>query len=187
VPQLVYPRRLTALVSIALLAMALLALTRPAMAATIEEFIGSYSGSAELEMEDGSSQKRDMSVDIQLTKAGFSVEWASSSYKPDGRVKVKSYSILFIPTEREGVFAAAMRRNVFGHEVQLDPMKGEPFVWSHLHGDTLTVYSLFIDDLGEYEIQQFDRTLVEGGLQLDFKRIRNGEKQRSVTTFLKRE
>ncbi len=172
---------------IAAAAMVLLTIAGPADAATIEDFVGKYAGSAELEMADGSTQKRDMSVEIALTKTGFSVDWASTSYRPDGRVKVKSYSIYFVPTEREGVFAAAMRRNVFGHEVQLDPMKGEPFVWSHLHGDTLTVYSLFIDDEGTYEIQQFDRTLVEGGLQLEFNRVRNGEKQRSVSTFLKRE
>jgi hypothetical protein len=79
-----------------------------------------------------------------------------------------------------------MKRNVFGHDVQLDPMKGEPYVWARIHGDTLSVYSLFVAEDGGYEIQQFDRTLATGGLDLDFQSVRNGEIQRTVSTFLTR-
>ena len=93
----------------------------------------------------------------------------------------------FLPSQRPGIFAAAMQRNVFGHAVQLDPMKGEPYVWGRIVGETLTVYSLFLHDDGRYELQQFDRTLVEGGLQLNYTAIRDGVPQRSVETFLKRE
>ncbi len=166
---------------------ALLSVPVSAGAATIADFVGSYKGTADILLEDGTTQKRDMSVDISETKKGFKVEWSSITYKSDGRAKEKTYSVDFIPTDRSGVFAAAMRKNVFGHEVQLDPMKGEPYVWSHLHGDTLTVFSLFVDEQGEYEMQQFSRTLAEGGLQLEFSSVRNGEKQRMVSTFLKRQ
>jgi hypothetical protein len=80
-----------------------------------------------------------------------------------------------------------MRRNVFGHDVQLDPMKGEPFVWARIEGDTLSVYSLFVTETGGYEIQQFDRTLADGGLSLDFQVVINGKIQRTVSTFLERQ
>ena len=80
-----------------------------------------------------------------------------------------------------------MKRNVFGHEVPLDPMKGEPFVWGRIEGKTLTVFSLFIDEKGGYELQQYDRTLADGGLDLSFSRFRNGVKSRSVETFLKKQ
>jgi len=169
------------------MAFALLSVPVPAGAATIADFAGSYKGTAEIRSEDGTTRKRDMSVDISVTKKGFKVEWSTVTYKPDGSAKEKTYSIDFIPTDRSGVFAAAMRKNVFGHEVQLDPMKGEPYVWSHLHGDTLTVFSLFVDEQGEYEMQQFSRTLADGGLQLEFSSVRNGEKQRAISTFLKRQ
>lgn len=155
--------------------------------ADASRFYGDYAGSAELVAADGTASKRDMSVSISGTKKGFRVQWTSISYKADGRSKEKSYSIDFVPSDREGVFAAAMKRNVFGHEVQLDPMKGEPYVWGQIVGDTLTVYSLFVDADGGYEIQQFDRTLADGGLNLDFKNIRNGSEQRSVSTFLKKQ
>lgn len=158
-----------------------------AFAAEIEDFVGTFSGSAEVQSANGSVQPRDMSVEISETKKGFRVSWSSTSYKPDGRTKEKAYQIDFVPSDRQGVFAAAMKKNVFGHEVQLDPMKGEPYVWGRIIGDTMTVYSLFVDVDGGYEVQQFDRTLSEGGLMLEFNNLRNGEKQRTVSTFLTKE
>ena len=153
-------------------------------AADISRFVGDYTGSAEVLSADGTLTPRDMSVSISEGRKGFTVKWTSTTYKPDGRVKEKSYSIDFVASERPGIYAAAMTRNVFGHTVQLDPMKGEPFVWGRINQDTLTVFSLFVDDVGGYELQQFDRTLAEGGLMLEFTNLHNGVKQRSVSTFL---
>ncbi len=163
-----------------------LLLAQTANAADISEFVGSYTGSARVESSDGTSVFRDMNVKISLTENGFTVQWASSTHKPDGRIKIKSTSVSFVPTDRNGIFAAAMEKNVFGHEVQLDPMKGEPFVWSRIVGDTLTVFSLFVDEAGSYEMQQYDRTLADGGLLLKFSFLQHGEERRSVSTFLKR-
>jgi len=153
----------------------------------IAPFVGNYVGSAEVLSVDGGRIPRDMSVSIRAVDDGFTVQWTSITHKPDGRLKEKSYSIDFKPSERGGIYSAAMRRNVFGHEVQLDPMKGEPFVWGRIHDQTLTIYSLFVDEQGGYELQQFDRTLTEDGLVLEFTNLRNGDKQRSVATFLKRQ
>lgn len=152
--------------------------------AEIARFVGSYEGSAEVTSADGSAQKRDMSVKISETKEGFTVYWKTSTYRPDGSTKEKAYSVEFVPSDRGDVYASAMKRNVFGHDVQLDPMKGEPYVWSRINGDTLSVYSLFVTEDGGYEMQQFNRTLAEGGLELDYKSVRNGEVQRTVSTFL---
>lgn len=161
-------------------------LTATAAQAQIERFVGNFEGSAEVVSADGSTKARDMSVDITETKQGFKVGWTSTTYRPNGSTKEKSYLIEFVPSDRDDVYASAMKRNVFGHDVQLDPMKGEPYVWSRIDGDTLSVYSIFVTEDGGYEIQQFDRTLVEGGLNLDFKSVRNGEIQRTVSTFLTR-
>lgn len=159
-----------------------------ALANETSRFVGNYSGSADVENSDGTVTPRDMSVTISELDEGFTVQWSSVTYRDDGRSKEKSYRIDFVPADRgDGIFAAAMRRNVFGHAVQLDPMKGEPYVWSRIHSDTLTVYSLFVSEDGGYEMQQFDRTLVDGGLELHFKRIDNGVTQREVKTFLARD
>ena len=151
-----------------------------------ERFVGEYSGSAEVASYDGGTEQRDMSVSISTTKEGFTVRWSTATLRDSGR-KVKSYEISFVPTDRDGVFSAAMTKNVFGHEVPLDPMKGQPYVWARIMGDTLSVFSLFVDNEGGYELQQFDRTLADGGLQLDFERVNDGEKLKSISTFLKKD
>ena len=154
-----------------------------ALAVKIDPFVGEYSGSAEVDG-NGAKEMRDMSVEISKNKEGFTVGWESTIHRADGRVKTKSYSINFVPTDRDNIFSSAMKTNVFGHAVPLDPMVGDPYVWSRITGDTLTVFSLHVDEEGGYEMQQYNRTLSEGGLQLDFQRIRNGEIQKAVSTFL---
>ena len=157
-----------------------------AFAASIEPFVGDYSGSADVENFDGTKAMRNMSVSIKENKNGFSVEWSTKTHREDGTSKEKSYDISFVASDRPDVFAAAMTKNVFGHEVQMNPMKGEPYVWARIMGDTMTVYSLFVDADGGYELQQFDRTLAEGGLNLEFSRVSDGIKQRTSSAFLKR-
>ena len=169
--------------NIVLIFLVALPLCKYAVAADIEPFVGEYSGSAELDS-GGAKEMRDMSVQIMKNEEGFTIGWESTIHRADGRVKKKSYSIDFIPTDRENIYSSAMKTNVFGHAVPLDPMVGDPYVWSRITGDTLTVFSLHVDEEGGYEMQQYNRTLTEGGLQLDFQRIRNGEKQKSITTFL---
>ena len=154
--------------------------------AQVERFVGAYEGSASVILTDGTSKPRDMSVVIEDTKEGFTVSWTSVTYRDDGSSKEKSYTIDFVDSDRDGIFAAAMRRNVFGHNVQMDPMQGDPYVWARLVDDTLSVYSIFVTDNGGYEIQQFDRTLAEGGLMLYFRNVRDGQIQRTVSTFLTR-
>ncbi|AVO38181.1 hypothetical protein [Pukyongiella litopenaei] len=169
-----------------LLALVLLALPLAAMA-DASRFAGHYEGSADLVLSDGTVTPRDMSVTISAGKGGgFSVAWGSTSFYPDTSSRTKSYQIDFRPSDRPGIFAAQMQTNVFGHEVPMDPMKGDPFVWARIEGDTMTVFSLFVDDRGDYEMQQFDRTLAEGGLRLRFTSHRNGRQMRSVDTFLDR-
>lgn len=163
----------------------LLLLSLPAYA-DISRFVGEYSGSAPVVHTDGTSQQRDMSVKIAETREGFLVAWTTTTEKPDGRRKTKSYEIEFRPSPREGIYAAAQKRNVFGHNVQLDPMKGEPYVWGRIVEDTLSVYSMFVTPAGDYEMQQFDRTLAEGGLSLVFTAEKGGEPKRRVETFLTR-
>ncbi len=157
-----------------------------AFASDIAPFVGDYVGSANVVDADGTSVPRDMSVSIQETDHGFNVSWKTVTYKADGRVKERAFSVDFRPSARDHIYSAAMKRNVFGHEVPLDPMKGEPFVWGRIVGDTLTVFSLFIDHEGEYELQQYDRTLAEGGLNLSFSRFSDGREARSVDTFLEK-
>ncbi|KIC39180.1 hypothetical protein RA26_00445 [Leisingera sp. ANG-M7] len=156
------------------------------IAAGIAQFAGEYSGSVEIVKADGDTDPRDMSVVIREMKKGFTIKWTSTTERDDGSRKSKTYEIEFQTSRRDGVYSAAMKRNVFGHEVPLDPMEGEPFVWGRITGDTLTVFSLFIHPNGDYEMQQYDRTLADGGLDLVYISRLNGEPQRQLKTFLVR-
>lgn len=155
------------------------------LAAGIDDFFGSYEGSASFEV-NGELQRRDLSTTISKTRKGFEISWSSATYKSDGRLKEKTYTIEFLPSERDGIYSSAMQTNVFGKAVPLDPLNGEPFVWARLEGDTFSVYSLFINEAGAYEMQEFHRTLAEDGLNLVFKRVHQAETEREIRAFLKR-
>lgn len=165
----------------------LLAQAAQASQPVIADFLGRYAGSVEVTQQDGTTELRDLSVVISDSDKGFAVQWGTVIAKEDGRRKEKSYEVEFISSDRDGIYAAAMQRNVFGHEVQQDPMKGEPYVWARLTGDTLTVFSMFIHQNGDYEMQQYDRSLTPEGLFLVFTTHRNGYPMRRVKTSLTRQ
>ncbi|MGJ5621016.1 hypothetical protein [Sulfitobacter sp. MF3-043] len=159
----------------------------PAMglAADIDRFLGTYSGTAEFVYE-GKNEHRDMSATIVPTKKGFSVTWTSVTYKSDGRKKEKTYTIEFIPSDRANIYGSAMKNNVFGKAVPLNPLAGEPYVWARIEDDTFTVFSLFINEAGDYEMQEYHRTLAAGGLDLVFRRTAHHLPEKEIKAFLKR-
>ncbi|KIC21253.1 hypothetical protein [Leisingera sp. ANG-Vp] len=179
-------RNRKAAVAPALAAAAWLLLPLQALA-DVSRFAGDYSGSVDVVKADGDTDPRDMSVVIREMKKGFTLKWTSTTEKDDGRRKTKTYEIEFVSSGSDGVYSAAMTRNVFGHAVPLNPMEGEPFVWGRITGSTLTVFSMFIHPNGDYEMQQYDRTLAEGGLDLVYTSRLNGVPQRELKTFLTRE
>ena len=157
-----------------------------AQSASIDQFFGRYEGSATFEGADG-PEMRDMAVAIEPRNGdGFHVAWTTTRLSDDGSVNEKSYAIDFERTSTPSIFQSAMRKDMFGNQVPLNPLKGDPYVWSTLYGDTLTVYALLINDAGQYELMQYDRTLAKGGLRLDFTRIREGEELKRITTQLKK-
>lgn len=166
---------------IKLVAGVLLSLVCVVANADFARFVGAYSGSAQIE-----NESRDMSVAIAKAGKGFKVKWKSVTHKSDGRVKEKEYAINFLPTARAGIYSSAMGVDVFGNAVPLDPLKGDPYVWGRIRGDTLTVFSLLIDAGGGYEMQEYHRTLASGGLDLEYKRIRNGRNLKKITVFLEK-
>ncbi len=151
----------------------------------IEPFIGEYEGRVKF-IDGDIAVERDLGVKISKTKTGFNIKWKSTTRKPNKKLKAKEYTIDFLPTKRSNVFAAAMKTNVFGGKVPLDPMKGDPYVWSRITGDTLTLFALLVRDDGGYELQVYDRTLVADGLQLKYSRIRDGQPLRTIETLLRR-
>ena len=155
-------------------------------AADIDRFLGTYTGEAEFVF-DGKPEHRDMSVTIESAGKGFSVTWTSVSTRSDGRKKTKTYTVEFRPSDRPHIFGAATKMNVFGKKVPLNPLAGEPYVWARVDGDTFTVFSLYINEVGEYEMQEYHRTLADGGLDLVFRSVSPGGLEKVIEAFLKRE
>lgn len=151
----------------------------------IDPFVGEYEGHVTL-IDGDKEVERDLGVKISKMKKGFNIQWTAATRKADGKLKTKEYTIAFLPTSRSNVFAAAMKTNVFGGKVPLDPMKGDPYFWSRIIGDTLTLFALLVRDDGGYELQVYDRTLRSEGLQLKYSRIRDGQPLRTIETLLRR-
>ena len=170
-----------------LLAGALLAALGTAHASDgITPFIGEYRGRAISDSGSG-LKERDLSVVIEpQRKGGFAVEWTTISRSSSGRLRKKSYTVEFITTKRENIFSSAMKTNVFGGRQAMDPLEGDPYFWSRIDGQTLTIYALLITDEGSYEIQVYERTLTEAGMDLRFSRVRDGQVLKQINGTLER-
>jgi hypothetical protein len=162
------------------------AAARPAVAAEpIRSFYGAYEGES-ISVPDAELSKRDLAIEIVPQGKGFNLTWTTITYAKDDVPVRKTYSIDFVPTQREGIYASAMRTDMFGHRVPLNPLEGDLFVWATLRGKTLSVYALMITLEGGYEMQTYHRTLTAHGMHLEFSRLRDGVPLRSITGTLAR-
>ncbi len=148
-------------------------------------FLGDYVGEALFEL-DGVEWKRNLNVAIKPKGKGFSLNWTTTTFKPSGKVTQKGYSVDFLPSDREHIYASAMKTNVFGGRVALDPLKGDPYFWARITDKTLTVFAMLITEDGDYEMQVYDRTLTPTGLDLIFSRIRHGQEPVPIKAVLTR-
>ena len=163
----------------------LAAFSQPSRAAyQYEKFIGEYLGEG-ITSEGEVLTKRDLSVEIKPKQEGFILTWVSVTHKKNGSLKRKAYTVHFKP-KGNGLYGSAMRTDMFGNQVPLDPLKGEPYVWARISGDTLFVYAMLITDEGGYEMQVYERTLTPGGMDLTYYRVRDEGIKRTVRGTLKR-
>jgi len=150
-----------------------------------EAFYGHFVGKA-IDQGADEIENRDLEVHIRPYKNGFNVEWTTTIHRSSGKVKRAAFSINFRPTQQDGVFSSAMRKDKFGNARPLDPLKGDPYVWAVIEGGVLTVNTLIILDEGGYEIQTYERRIIDDGMYLEFSRIRNGEKLKDIRAKLLR-
>ncbi|MEH6823001.1 MAG: hypothetical protein V7629_03715 [Motiliproteus sp.] len=156
--------------------------TVAAEAQPIGAFYGQYIGHATSDAE----IERDLSVTIgPSASGGFFIAWTTVSHKPKGMTR-KEYQIKFLPSARPNIYASAMQTNVFGGQISLDPLKGDPYVWARIKDKTLTVHSLTITTEGGYQMQIYNRTLNDQGLLLEYRRLQSGEPLRQITAQLVR-
>jgi hypothetical protein len=165
---------------LALIAAILLAASAGARAADhdIKAFFGTFQGGGVANDADSlyfGVTARDFDFQIAPSGNGFEVKWTSvirgggTPSKPD--VRRKTTSLTFAPTGRQGIWRAAESG---------DPVGGGTAAWARIGGNTLSVYLMVVLDDGRYELQQYDRTLTGQGMELVFRRLRDGEQVRTV-------
>jgi hypothetical protein len=62
-----------------------------------------------------------------------------------------------------------------------DPLDGKEACWARIVNQTLVVYQMTVLPSGAYEIEQYDRTLKDTGMDLKYTRLRDREPVRTVT------
>jgi hypothetical protein len=151
----------------------------------IEQFFGEYVGISVSDSEDLLSA-RDLDVTIHSHDNGFIMEWETVTVIDNDQVTRQKYKVKFHPTEIATIYAAAMRPDLFGGWIPLDPFKGDPFMWARVSGSILTAYAMLITNSGAHDMQIYKRTLTTDGLILEFQRSRNEATLGRVKGELKR-
>lgn len=151
---------------------------------SIAAFFGEFQGSGVAENADSlyfGTTARDLDVVIGPDNTGgaFFVRWTTvirGGGDPNNpNVRRKTQNIIFKNTPQSGVFRGAGSG---------DLLRGEPYIWARITDQTMTVYIMKIGESGGYNMQSYARTLSAFGMDLVFKRIRDGEPVRQASAKL---
>ena len=166
---------------------ALLTTSAGAGAASLEPFFGTYVGIAEVkDVASGNVRQRDMDIVIEPYKrGGFKIQWVNVSLIDGKRavpgVERRVQTVLFEPAKDAGFFVEVAEDNPFRERDETRPMRGDPVRWASLDDQGLHVYSFVVLEDGRYELQVYDRTLTDIGLDIRFQRIVDSEVVREIT------
>lgn len=149
-----------------------------------QEFYGNFAGLGLSEtMTDGKIvevKPRDFDVTIGKSPDGFTLSWKTTEYtiKPrSSRLNAADEAIVFVKSERDGLFAPASPGNV---------ANGDALYWARLSGNTLDVYSMAVNEKGQYEIAVWQRVVNGDRMELTFTRTGNTMPPRTVKGSLSR-
>ena len=165
----------------------MLAAPRARARASLEPLFGAYVGVAEVEdIAKGDVRQRDMDIVIEPYKqGGFRIQWVNVSLVDGKRavpgVERRVQTVLFEPAQDRGFFMEAAESNPFREREETLPMRGDPVRWASLDDQGLHVYSFMVLEDGRYELQVYDRTLTDIGLDIKFQRIVDGAVMRQIT------
>jgi hypothetical protein len=158
-----------------------------ARSASLEPFFGSYVGVAQVENLDGGEvRRRDMDIVIEPYKrGGFKIHWVNVTLVNGQRavpgVERRVQTVLFEPAEDRAFFVEVQEGNPFREREETRPMRGDPVRWASLDDQGLHVYSFVVLEDGSYELQIYDRTLTDIGIDISFRRILDGRTVRQIS------
>ncbi len=169
--------RMTVLLSTAILMLGTLAARAADL--PVSAFFGTWQGSGVAENADSlyfAMTTRDFDVVIEPAGRGFTVTWTTvirsggDPNNPD--IRRRRASLTFVPADRPGIYASTESG---------DPLDGGVLSWARIDGNTLTVNQMALNDSGGFELTTYDRTITGSGMELSFRRLRDGDQVRTVT------
>lgn len=152
----------------------------------LASFFGTFIGKAEVEDLSGGGEQRDLDIVIEpYNDGGFRLSWVNVTLI-DGRrdvpgVQRRVQNVLFEPAAEGDFFVEAEEENPFRERTEMEPMRGDPVRWATLQDGQLIVYSFVVRKDGRYELQIYERWLTEDGMDIQFRRLLDGEVQRRIT------
>lgn len=164
----------------------LAALPGTASAQSLSDYFGAFVGRAEVrDIGDGLVETRDMDIEIEpFRRKGFRLRWTNVTLV-DGRrdvpgVKRRVNEVIFEPFDGSGLYVEAAVANLFQRQEEMSPVAGDPVRWAKLDENGMHVFSFAILEDGQYELQTYTRRLVDGGLELLFERVVDGQVLRRI-------
>ena len=145
----------------------------------INAFYGTWEGVGLAENSDSlyfGATTRDLNVQISSAGRGFEVYWTTlirgggTTENPDTRRR--EARLTFEPTEDPQIYQGDSSDN---------PITGGVLSWARLHGQTLSIYQMALNEQGGYEVTSYDRTLTGPGMDFTFRRLRDGDPVRAVS------
>lgn len=156
----------------------------------LKRFFGSYVGRAEETVIEGAAATIKELRDIDLVakpdgKGGLALEWTNVTLV-DGRrdvpgVKRRADELRLIPARDRGFYLARTPYDPFTESQPADFLAGDPLRWATVEGDQIRVHSLVVLDDGRYELQTYTRSLTPDGIDLEWRRLIDGEPVREMT------
>jgi hypothetical protein len=123
----------------------------------------------------------DRDLDVRIEAApnnGFKLTWTTIRRKRNKAKRLTTQTVEFVP-------AGTPNRWTSKDSGQL--LSGKPVIWARLAGARLFVYVVTTDaKTGRFHAAVYVRELVQDGMQLRFRRVRDGAPARAVIAFLRR-
>lgn len=177
----------------ALLMLLLLAFAPQAAAAEPLEqsasvFTGIYVGvAADVPMDGGPSERRDIEIAIRAAERGvLEIDSVNVTRVGDRRdvpgVRYAATAVRLAPRS-PGFYIESRRRDPFGTDDPVEPMRGDALRWAVLDERGLTSLSFGVLEDGRYELQEVLRRRVPDGLEIEYRRIVDGVVVRRMVGF----
>lgn len=152
-----------------------------------KSFVGTFIGVADaVDTQNGQVEQRDLTVEIKpYSGGGFLIGW-ETVFRVDGRrdvpgVKRRFSQLIFKPADDGDYFVEVPKADPFKKRDKFEPILGDAARWATIEGNVMHVYSVVVDEVGEFELEIYTRTRTESGLDIDFRRLADGVVVRRVT------